>query len=216
MTCYQRMHEVLLGVTRPTQPIDWDAVLWDWMGVTSVHDRDHMLARMGIEPIDVYDFPRADLSRFTGLIVSGRVDQELLHREHSKIRRFLDDGRTLAFSGQLFRPWLPGASEPALVDLAGLGGIGALTLAPHPIFDGLAAEDLGGVFVHGVYPLPPGSEAVATLPDGQAVTYVDRASTGGTIMAHAGGNLMGYVAVDTPAREIVPRLVAWINQEARA
>src|SRR3990170_8971797 len=71
MTCYQRMHEVLLGVTRPQQPPDWDAILWDWMGVTDVHDRDHMLERMGVEPIDVYDFPTADLSPFTGLIVSG-------------------------------------------------------------------------------------------------------------------------------------------------
>ena len=54
MTCYQRMHEVLLGVTRPEQPLDWDAILWDWMGVTDVHDRDLMLERMGVHPIDDY------------------------------------------------------------------------------------------------------------------------------------------------------------------
>ena len=76
MTCYQRMHEVILGVTRPVQPLDWDAILWDWMGVTDVHDRDHMLERMGVHPIDVYLFPGADLHEYTGLIISGRVDQE--------------------------------------------------------------------------------------------------------------------------------------------
>lgn len=216
MTCFQRMHEVLLGVTRPEQAIDWDVVLWDWLGVTDVHGRDHMLERMGIEPVDVYSLPTTNLSRFTGLIISGRVDQELLHRERDKLRAFLDAGKTVVFSGQLFRPWLPGASEPSLVDLGSIGGIAALTLSPHPVFDGLTPEDLGGVFVHGHYPLPPGAERLATLPGGEAVMYVDRASTGGTIAAHAGGNLMGYVAVDTAARQIVPRLIAWINAEAAA
>jgi hypothetical protein len=90
MTCYQRMHEVLLGVSRPEGIVDWDAILWDWLGVTDAHDRDHMLERVGIEPIDVYDLPRTDLSRFTGLIVSGRVDQELLYRERHRIRAFID------------------------------------------------------------------------------------------------------------------------------
>lgn len=216
MTCYQRMHEVLLGVTRPTEPIDWDAILWDWMGVTSVHHRDHMLARMGVEPIDVYDFPRADLSPFTGLIVSGRVDQELLHRERAKVRRFLDDGKVVVFSGQLFRDWLPGAGACAPVALDRVGGIRALSVAPHPLFDGLGPDDLGSVFVHGHYRPPSGAQVVAALPGGEVVLYVDRTSSGGTIVAHAGGNLMGYVAVDSPAREIVPRLVTWINREARA
>jgi hypothetical protein len=216
MTCYQRMHEVLLGVTRPEQPVDWDAILWDWMGVTDVHDRDHMLERMGVELIDVYDFPNADLSPFTGLIVSGRVDQELLYRERAKIRAFLDAGKAVVFSGQLFREWLPGATATVPVDLNEVGGVGALTLAPHPVLDGITPEELGGSFVHGYNPAPPGAEVVAALPGERAVIYVDRASTGGTIMARAGINFMNYIVEDTQVREIVPRLIAWINSEARA
>ncbi len=215
MTCYQRMHEVLLGVTHPAQPLDWDAILWDWMGVTDVHERDHMLGRMGIEPIDVYDLPTTDLSPFTGLIISGRVDQEMLHRHRHAIRAFLDDGKVVVFSGQVFRPWLPGVSGTELVDLGALGGTAAVTIAPHPVFDGLTPADFGPSFVHGYNTPPAGAEIVVSLPDGNAVVYVDRASTGGTILVHAGINFMNYIVEQSAVREIIPRLVAWINAEAR-
>lgn len=214
MTCYQRMHEVVLGVTRPEQPLDWDAILWDWMGVTDVHDRDHMLERMGVQPIDVYLFPGADLEAYTGLIISGRVDQELLYRERDKIRAFLDAGKTVVFSGQLFREWLPGAPGTVPVDLSDLGGTGAVTVRAHPVLDGLTAEQLGANFVHGYNPTPPGAEVVLALPDDRAAIYVDRTTTGGTILAHAGINFMNYIVEDTEVREMIPRLIAWINEEA--
>ena len=216
MTCYQRMHEVLLGVTRPEQPLDWDAILWDWMGVTDVHDRDHMLERMGVRPIDVYLFPGADLHEYTGLIISGRVDQELLYREREKLRAFLDAGKTIVFSGQVFRPWLPGAPGTVPVDVAELGGTNAMHVGPHPVLEGLTAEQLGANFVYGYNPAPPGAEVVLSLPDGKAVIYVDRASTGGTILAHAGINFMNYIVEDTEVREMIPHLIAWINAEAEA
>lgn len=216
MTCYQRMHEVLLGVTRPTQPIDWDAILWEWMGVTDVHDRDHMLGRMGIQPIDAYLFPGADLEGYTGLIISGRVDQELLYRERDKIRAFLDAGKVVVFSGQIFRDWLPGAPGTTPVDLQALGGVGAVTVRPHPILDGLTAEDLGAGFVHGYNPTPPGAEVVVSLSGERAVLYVDRATTGGTILVHAGINFMNYIVEQSAVRELIPRLIAWINHEAKA
>ena len=216
MTCYQRMHEVLLGVTRPAAPLDWDAILWDWMGVTDVHDRDHMLERMGIDAIDVYDLSTADLSGFTGLIISGRVDQEFLYRHREKIRAFLDAGKVVVYSGQLFRPWLPGAQDAVLVNLAELGGADAVTFNPHPIFGNINPTDFGANFVHGYYPTPPGAEVVAALPDGKAVIYVDRTTTGGTILAHAGINFMNYIVEDTKVREVIPHLIAWINAEAEA
>lgn len=216
MTCYQRMHEVVLGVTRPEQPLDWDAILWDWMGVTDVHHRDHMLERMGVHPIDVYLFPGADLHGYSGLIVSGRVDQELLYRHRDKIRAFLDAGKVVVFSGQIFRPWLPGTSETVLVNLAELGGVDAVIQAPHPVLDGLTLQDLGTNFVHGYNPTPPGAEVVLALPDGAAVVYVDRTSTRGTILAHAGINVMNYIVESVEARQVIPNLIAWINAEAEA
>lgn len=216
MTCYQRMHEVLLGVTKPAAPLDWDAILWDWMGVTDVHERDHMLARMGVDAIDTYDLPNTDLSRFSGLIITGRVDQEFLLRHSARLRAFLDDGKVIVYSGQLFRPWLPGAQDAVLVDIAELGGIDAVTYRPHPIFTDINPADFGANFVHGYYPTPDGAEVIASLPDGKAVIYIDRTSSSGTILLHAGINFMNYIIEDTKVREVIPHLIAWINAEAEA
>jgi hypothetical protein len=186
------------------------------MGVTDVHDRDHMLERMGVNPIDVYLFPGADLHGYTGLIISGRVDQELLYRHRDKIRAFLDAGKVVVFSGQVFRPWLPGTSETILVNLAELGGIDAVTQAPHPVMDGVPLAALGANFVHGYNPTPPNAEVVLALPDGKAIVYVDRTSTNGTILVHAGINFMNYIVESVEARQVIPNLIAWINAEAEA
>lgn len=216
MTCYQRMHEVLLGVSKPSAPLDWDAILWDWMDVTDVHDRDHMLGRMGVDPIDIYDLPTTDLSRFSGLIVSGRVDQEWLYRHRDQLRAFLDDGKVIVYSGQLFRPWLPGAGTAELVNLASLGGLKMVTFAPHPVFGALTPADFGSPFIHGVHPLPVGAEAIISLADGRAVAYIDRVSSGGTILLHTGINFMNFIVQDTAVRDVIPQLVAWINAEAES
>jgi hypothetical protein len=127
----------------------------------------------------------------------------------------LDDGKVVAFSGQLFRPWLPGASNTVLVDLHTLGATSAVTFVPHPILEGLSPDLLGAGFVHGYNAAPAGAEVIASLPGGRAVIYIDRATTGGTILAHAGINFMNYIVEDTAVREIIPHLIAWINAEAR-
>ena len=86
MTCYLRFHEVLVGVRTPERAIDWDAVVSGWQRATTVAHRDQLLSTMALEPIDVYDLPSADLGRFSGLVVSDRVDQEFLHQERDTIR----------------------------------------------------------------------------------------------------------------------------------
>jgi hypothetical protein len=214
MTCYLRMHEVLLGVRRPDREPDWDNAFAQWRQATTVLDRDRALSEMKLQPIDVYELPRADLGRFDGLIVSGRVDQEFLHRQRDAIRGFLDDGKVLVFSGQLFRSWLPGGGA-CVPDQVGSSGERQLTIAPHPIFEGVRAEDLESSFAQGHHPAPEGAEVLVSLPGGEPVVYIDRATTDGTILAHAGHTLLGYASSNTTARRIVPQLLAWIGREVR-
>ena len=217
MTCYQRMHEVLLGVTRPEQPIDWDAILWDWMGVTDVHDRDHMLARMGVNPIDVYLFPGADLHGYTGLIISGRVDQELLYRHRDKIRGVpgrRQGGRLQWADLPPLAAWRrrhdsgqPGRSR------RGWHADGGTAPDPRRRVDGRPRRQLRPR----LHPRPrPAPRLMMALPDGKAVVYIDRASTNGTILAHAGINFMNYIVEPVGVREVIPNLIAWINAEAEA
>src|SRR5690349_11702325 len=101
MLRYQRMHEVLLGVTKPAAQRDCGGIRRDWRGAREVNDGDPMLARMGVDAIDTYDLPSTDLSKFSGLIISGRVDQEFLLRRRDQLRAFLDAGKVIVYSGQV-------------------------------------------------------------------------------------------------------------------
>jgi len=210
------MHEVLVGVGHPEREPEWDTVIGEWQQATSIEDRNRALTEMAVEPIDIYDLPKVDLGRFNGLILSGRVDQEFLHRRRAEIRDFLDAGKVLVFSGQLFRPWVPGSSSFVPKENGSNGGA-APEIAPHPIFDGVRREDLGGSFVyaHGHHPAPEEAEVLVRLPDGEPAMYVDRSSTRGTILLHGGHNLLGYSGVGPTARRIVPQLLSWIDREGR-
>jgi hypothetical protein len=224
MTCYLRMHEVLLGVSHREHEPEWDSLLGGLGGwprqVLSVEDRDKALSKMGVEPIDVYDLPRADLGRFAGLIVSGRVDQEFLYRERDTIRDFLDHGKVLVFTGQMFRAWLPGGS-PFVPNEGGAISSDALpAITDHPIFEGVSPEDLGASFVyaHGHHPVPEGAEVLVSLASREPAAYVDRRSTRGVILVLAGTDhaLLGYAGSESPARRrIVSQLLSWIDREAR-
>ena len=91
----------------------------------------------------------------------------------------------------------------------------SLAITPHPIFEGVYPEDLGSDFAYGHHPTPEGAEALVSLPGGEAAVYVDRISTGGVILVHAGHTLLGYAATEGPARRIVPQLLTWIGREVR-
>lgn len=138
--------------------------------------RDEALAAAGVTAFDVYDLPAAGLDGFAGRILSGRVDQELWHRHRDVTRAYLDGGGTVVFSGQLFRPWLPGSSPFVLADGDGdlptspdRDGGPAVTLADHPVHAGVEPADLGDTFVyrHGHHPLPAGADVLVTLAGGR-------------------------------------------------
>jgi len=215
MTCYLRLHEVLIGVRTPSQTVDWDAVFRGWRRATTVADRDQLLSSMDLESIDVYDLPTADLSRFSGLIVSDRVDQEFLLQQRNTIHQFLEDGRVVVFSGGLFQPWLPGGNLFVPYDANSEEGGTPLAITPHPVFAGVRAEDFGPEFAYGYHPAPEGAAILVSLPGGKAAVYEDRASSRGTILVHAGHTLLGYATTKGPARQTVPQLIDWINREAQ-
>jgi len=215
MTCYLRMHEVMVGVESLEREHDWDNVITKWRRATTVEDRNGALSGMAVEPVDIYDLPRTDLGRFNGLILSGRVDQEFLHQERAIIQDFLDGGKVVVFSGQLFRPWLPGAGMFTSRESDPVDETSPPSISSHPIFEGIRAEDLGGNFVytHGYHPPPEGAETLVSLAGGVPVMYVDGNGTGGTILMHTGHNLLGYAGTGESARRLMPQLLSWINRE---
>lgn len=215
MTCYLRMHEVMVGVESFEREPDWDDVITEWQSATTVEHRNGALSGMSVQPVDIYDLPRTDLGRFNGLILSGRVDQEFLHQKRAIIRDFLGAGKVVVFSGQLFRPWLPGAGMFTSRELDPLDETSPPSISSHPIFEGIRPEDLGGNFVyaHGYHPPPEGAKTLVSLPGGEPVMYMDEKSTGGTVLMHTGHNLLGYAGTGESAGRLMPQLLSWVNRE---
>jgi hypothetical protein len=182
---------------------------------------EEQLKRLGgaVEPLDIYELPNLDLDRLSGLLVPGSVDQEWLYLHREVIEDFLNKGRVVVFSGHLFRPWLPGASSFVPKQIDSFRDYAVSVVKSHPVFVGVKAEDLtfrkgvAGFFARGHHPPPSGAEVLLALADGEPITYLDRSSSGGTILLHSGNDLWGYVEDETTAARMVPQLLWWIREE---
>jgi hypothetical protein len=213
MTCYLRLHEVFAGLTRDPADVEWTKAFKTWHEATTVADRENVLTSIGLEAVDVYDLPTTDLSKYRVFLVSDRVDQEFLYENRSVVENYLDHGGVLVVSGELFRPWLPGAKDfqikdPQTVDVV------RFDQPEHPMLNGFTPADLGPGFVYGSHAAPEGTETLVTAPDGRAALYVDRETTNGTVMLHAGHTLLGFLTGDGPAQRMVPQMMRWMGAEA--
>ena len=171
-----------------------------------------------VEVVDLYDLDRVDLSAYAGVVVEAMVDQEFLHRRRRQVRSFLDGGGTVVWSGQLFRPWLPGCGAFVAKEIRSVTDFHVHVVRPHPVFAGVEPADLtfrrgvAGFFARGHHPPPAGAEVLLALAGGEPVVYVERPSTGGTVFAHAGTGLLDWAEPASTASRIAPQLVAWIME----
>lgn len=74
---------------------------------------------------------------------------------------------------------------------------------------------MAGFFARGHHPPPPGAEVLATLAGGEPTTWIDRATTAGTVFTHA-GDLLTYPDGDSTAARVVPQLLDWAVSEGTA
>ncbi|MFN2495318.1 MAG: hypothetical protein ABR608_05345 [Pseudonocardiaceae bacterium] len=213
MTCYLRLHEIAVAVHAGTEGTDWDECIRLWRAAEGAGGRNLALDAMPVTAIDFDDLPTADLSPFAGLVLAGRSDQVLLADMRDKLRGFLDSGRVVVFSGQVTHDWLPGAVafEPGATADAESG---PPRLAEHPLFSGVSADDLGGSFLYpnGWHRPPPSAEVIVHRADGAPGAYLDRASTGGTVLLHSGANLLANATMKSSAARIAPQLVEWVRR----
>ncbi|MEK3726176.1 phosphate starvation-inducible protein PhoH [Paenibacillus sp. FSL H8-0034] len=149
--------------------------------------------------LDQYDFASYDLleAGHKFLVIDEFIDQELMFEQKDRIQNFLDQGHILFFGGHLFRYWIPGASlfVPKTIhshlDYK-------VTVLDHPIFEGVLSDDItynkgvSGFFSRGHHPIPEGAEVLLRLAGEEPITYIDRLSSQGTIVVHAGRNLLKY------------------------
>ncbi|MFN2556855.1 MAG: phosphate starvation-inducible protein PhoH [Nitriliruptorales bacterium] len=170
-----------------------------------------------IEPLDCYSLPSLDLDTYAGLIVPTMVDQEFLQRHRKVLRAYLDRRGVIAFSGHLHRPWLPGAGlfEPKRVRT--FRDYEVRIVADHPVFAGVQDADLtyrrgvAGFFARGYHRPPPGAQVLVEFTSGEPVVYVDEVSTAGTLLVHAGNDLVNLAGDGSSASRVGDQLVSWIR-----
>lgn len=174
------------------------------------------------EQLDLYAVGATDLTRYAALIVPATADQEHLARHREALRDYLDAGGVVVFGGHLHRDWLPGAAPFVPLSHPSLRGYRVDEIVSHPIFDGVEADDLtfrrgvAGFFARGHHPVPDGAEVLVRLAGGEPATYVDRVSTGGTILVQASCDLLGYArSAGGTAQRIPGQLLDWLRGESR-
>ena len=102
------------------------------------------------------------------------------------------------FCGHLFRKWLPGTSLFMPKKINGYKDYFVEPNAEAPLFNGIEIDDIvfnkgvAGFFARGYYYPPENTEICLTFTDGKVITYIARHTTNGTIIVHAGRNLLGY------------------------
>ncbi|MGH8998357.1 MAG: hypothetical protein ACRDY7_03105, partial [Acidimicrobiia bacterium] len=176
-----------------------------------------------VERVDCYALAQTDLSGYLGLVVPAMVDQEYLAGHAEVIARYLDGGGVVVFGGHLHRPWLPGTSPFAPLEVRSFRSYQVAAVADHPVFAGVDPADLtfrrgvAGFFARGHHPLPDHPVEVLTrLAGGEPATYVDRHASAGTVLVHASCDLLGYHGLEgSTAARIPSQLLDWVAAEGR-
>lgn len=172
--------------------------------------------------IDMYDFETTDLSPFKAIVVHDFVDQIHMYNHRHLIEQFLNDGKIVIWGGHLEFEWLPGCPIFTPKDIQAFSDYNISIVQENPIFEGVNPDEMtfnkgvAGFFARGSHtPVPVGAEILLTLPGDAAITYIDRQTTRGTILAHAGRDLFAQRMQNKSTDLISEQLLQWVHDEAK-
>lgn len=166
-----------------------------------------------------YEFANVQLDSYDVLVVTDFADQEYLYKHKEKIEQFLNDGKIVVFCGHLFREWLPGCMPMMPKKIRGHQDYLVKVPENSPIFNGVKVEDMvytkgvAGFFARGYYLPPKNAEICLTFTDGKVITYIDRETTNGTVIVHAGRNLFGYEQRKNTTNRITSQFIEVLKKE---
>lgn len=172
-----------------------------------------------ISVIDEYDLESTDLSKYNVLLITYFVDQEYLYKHKDIIESFLNEGKVVIFCGHLFRNWLPGSSLFMPKKINSYKDYFVKAIPGAPLFNDVEIEDMvynksvAGFFARGYYYAPEKAEICLTFTDGKVISYIDRHTTNGTIILHAGRNILGYKDKNNTTKKISEQLITLLNKE---
>ncbi|QDL97696.1 hypothetical protein FLL57_10420 [Rhodopseudomonas palustris] len=167
-----------------------------------------------IRDVDLYTLDAALLGSADALLIGMHMDQRFLQANTALLDDYVAAGGRVVISGHIAHPFLTGLSP---VQPLG-GGIADLTVsraAPHPIWDGVALDDLtfrrgvAGFYGHAWHSPPEGATVIHTLgPDARPLDFIYRVGRGEVLM-HGGNDLWSFGGDDS-TRRLLPQLIAWL------
>ncbi|MCW0213099.1 MAG: hypothetical protein OJJ54_07055 [Pseudonocardia sp.] len=166
------------------------------------------------------DLADDDLTGLDGLIIPERLHRDRLQAAGARVRDLLDAGGTVvSFAGgeptPEFLPSIQWEHRPTNFWwwLEPGADLGLRTPDPeHRLFDHLTIRDCTWHY-HGVLTPPDGAEVLITLPTGEALLYVDRVSTAGTLVVSTLDPMSHYGSHFMPATErFLDGFMPWIAE----
>jgi len=162
------------------------------------------------------------LDRAQALLVSMHADQRWLQRHRRVLEAFLGRGGRLVVSGQIAHPFLEPLAPFEPIAPMKVERLDVRIEPPvHPLFEGVAAEDLTrrrgvvGFYGRGGHPLPAGGRLLASLDHGRvALDWLLPWPGGGALLVHAGNDLWSYADDESSAARLAPQLVRWLLEDA--
>jgi hypothetical protein len=159
-------------------------------------------------PVYLPDLAATDLTAHAGLVIPERLHRGLLTRAAPRILDLLDAGGTvIAFGGGEPVPeFLPGVRWQHRPTnywwwLESGADLDLRSPAPdHALFDHLELADCTWHY-HGVLDPPAGAVTLVTVPSGEALLYIDRVSTAGTLVVATLDPISHYGSYFMPATE---------------
>ncbi|QCR33598.1 phosphate starvation-inducible protein PhoH [Lysinibacillus sp. SGAir0095] len=170
--------------------------------------------------LDQYKLATTDLTPYNVLVVTDFIDQEHLFENKEIIERFLDDGKIVIACTHIFRNWLSGINpfmprtirnhmdyEMKVTNMKSIfRGVDMLELAYR--------KGVSGFYARGYHPLANQEvEVHLAFLDGTPITFVDRTTTKGTIVAHSGRDLLTYETGENSTQLISKQTLEWIESE---
>lgn len=187
----------------------YSGVSYQFTFVERPENRDRLVV------LNMWELDHHDLHVFDMVIVPRGSDQEALYAHRRKIRRYLDSGGIVAGFGEVTTGWLPNVQWDGVIP----SDDGPLSFAAeHPFLNGLDPVDLHwhkgytGWCSHGHFKEPTHGEVLIRTTAGDPVMYIDRTSTGGTIIAASEIDIVCHAAHgEEGAQRMFENILTWIG-----
>ena len=170
--------------------------------------------------LDQYELATADLSLFNVLVITDFIDQEYLLEHKNIIEEFLGEGKIVVACTHIFRPWLPGTNLFMPKNIYKHSDYEMQVVKADSFFRGVDMNELAyrkgvsGFYSRGYHPLTNKDvEVLLSFLDGTPITYIDRSTTNGTIVAHSARDLLTYATGENTTQLISKQFMEWLGEE---